>query len=438
VYPFVLGLWGDGANGRLPYHCLYTRLNSPTMEVLLMQRFALFLLLVAALIAPTVFADGAPADGPVVPGTPDNLEGITAVTAATFEEQVLELVNQERWNNGQLPPLKGNTLLDAAAETHSDNMAVRNFFAHCDLDTKTSPWDRMEAAGYTGWNYAAENIAAGYGTPAEVMNGWMNSSGHRANILSTSVREIGIGYVYQSNDTNNIRYDAGSCTPDAGGHGPFFRFWTQDFGRISSVMPVVINREAYEATTRQVNLYMYGEGWATQMRFRNENGNWSAWQPYQANSSWQLSDGSGIKTVFAEIKDGSGNVRSADDSIALSLPGPALAVSASELSFALQSTGAVSQTRQLTIQNTGGELLTWNLSEEPAASWLSANVTNGTVPSGGSTTLTLTATRSGLLPDVYETTLRIDGGSAANSPQLVTVTFLLTEQQPVFLPMVVR
>jgi len=403
-----------------------------------MQRFALFLLLVAALIVPAVFADSSPADGPVVPGAPGEGGGETAVTAATFEEQVLELVNQERWANGQLPPLKGNTLLDAAAETHSSNMAARDFFAHCDLDTQTSPWDRMVAAGYTGWSSAAENIAAGYGTPSDVMNGWMNSSGHRANILSTSVREIGIGYVYQSADAGNIRYDSGNCTADSGGHGPFFRYWTQDFGRINSVMPVVINREAYEATAQQVNLYMYGDGWAAAMRFRNETGDWSAWQPYQANSTWQLSAGSGSKTVYAEIKDGSGTVRSANDSIQLNLPGPSLALSANTLSFALQTDGPLTQAYQLVIQNTGGDGLTWNLTEETAVSWLSQNVTNGVIPGGGNANVTITANRTGLIPNIYTTTLKIDGGSAANSPQYVTIIFLLTDQQPVFLPMIMR
>lgn len=404
-----------------------------------MVRMTLLLALIAALIVPTVFADSYSPDGPAVPGTPDDDAGVTAVTAATFEEQVLELVNQERWANGQLPPLKGNVLLDAAAETHSSNMAARDFFAHCDLDTKASPWDRMAAAGYTGWNYAAENIAIGYGTPAEVMAGWMNSTGHRANILSTNLREIGIGYVYQGDDQANVRYDSnGDCNADGTYSWAFYRYWTQNFGRISSVMPVVINREAYEATTRQVNLYMYGDGWATQMRFRNESGDWSAWQPYQANSSWQLSSGSGSKTVYAEIKDSSGTVRSASDAIQLNLPGPSLALSANALSFTLQTDGPLTQAFPLVIENTGEDVLTWNLTEETAVSWLTQNITNSNVSGGGSASITITANRTGLTPAVYTTTLRIDAGSADNSPQFVTVTFLLTEQQPVFLPLVIR
>ncbi|MGB4868393.1 MAG: CAP domain-containing protein [Candidatus Promineifilaceae bacterium] len=404
-----------------------------------MYRMTLLFALIAALIAPTVFVDAYSPDGPAVPGTPDSDVGVTAVTAATYEEQVLELVNQERWTNGQLPPLKGNALLDAAAETHSSNMAVRNFFAHCDLDTKTSPWDRMATAGYTGWNYAAENIAIGYGTPAEVMNGWMNSSGHRANILSTNLREIGIGYVYQGDDQATVRYDSsGDCNADGTYSWAFYRYWTQDFGRISSVMPVVINREAYETTSRQVDLYMYGDGWATEMRFRNESGDWAAWQPYQANAVWQLSSGSGVKTVYAELKDGSGTIRSANDAILLTLPGPSLAVSSNTLSFALQATGAVTQTHNLVIQNTGGELLTWTLTEEPTAGWLTAVSTTGTIDSEAETAVSLTVSRLGLIPGVYTTTLRIDAGAADNSPQSIIVTFLLTEQQPVFLPIALK
>ncbi|MBK8984534.1 MAG: hypothetical protein IPM39_00395 [Chloroflexi bacterium] len=407
-----------------------------------MQRLTLFLILIIVLTVPAVFAADPPAppDGPVVPGMPDNLEGGTAVLAATFEEQVLEIVNQERWNNGQLPPLKGNTLLDNAAETHSTNMAIRNFFAHCDLDTKKSPWDRMNAAGYTGWNAASENIAAGYGTPTAVMTGWMNSSGHRANILSTSVREIGIGYVYQDGDANNVRYDAGGCNPDGGGHGPFYRYWTQNFGRIESVMPVVINREAYETTTRQVNLYMYGTGWATEMRFRNENGSWAAWQPFAAASSWQLSSGSGQKTVYAEIRNGS-TVRSANDAIWLNLPvvePPVLTVSPTAVSFALQHDGPQTQTRTLLIGNSGGEPLTWNLSQNPAVNWLTTDVTGGTIAAGGNTAVLLTAARTGLTPGLHTTTLHMNGGSAANSPQSIAITFLLTTQPPVFVPLVVK
>jgi hypothetical protein len=243
--------------------------------------------------------------------------------AATYEDQVIEILNQERWTNGNLPPLKRNALLDASSETHSNNMASRDFFQHCDPDNNTLPWDRMTAAGYTGWNSAGENIAAGYATPQAAMTGWMNSSGHRANILSTGYREVGIGYVIAASDGNNIRQDAnGDCTPDSFNGGPYYRYWTQNFGRISTVYPVVINREACQTANAAVSLYVYGAGWAEDMRFRNENGTWSAWQPYAPDATWTLSAGNGTKTVNAEIRNGA-TVRSASDVIELWTPSDA-------------------------------------------------------------------------------------------------------------------
>ena len=239
--------------------------------------------------------------------------------AQTFEDRVAELVNQERWDNGQLPPLKRCALLDSSSETHSSDMAERDFFAHCDLDTGSMPWDRMTDAGYTGWSYAAENIAAGYSTPEAVMAAWMGSSGHRANILSTDVREIGIGYVLQDTDQADVRLDSnGDCTADGTG-GPYFHYWTQNFGRRNSVYPVVIEREAYETTTRNVALYLYGSGWAQDMRFRNEDGAWSDWEPFAADKAWTLSAQNGVKTVWAEIRNGS-TVYDASDEIVLNAP----------------------------------------------------------------------------------------------------------------------
>jgi len=240
----------------------------------------------------------------------------SAEASPTFEDQVMELLNQERWKNGQLPPLKRNAQLNNASEQHSGNMAGRNFFAHCDLDNGQAPWDRMRAAGYN-WNAAAENIAAGHSTPADVISGWMNSPGHRANILSTNYREVGIGYGYQSGDQKNVRFDNnGDCQADSSNNGPYGHYWTQDFGASNGVYPVVINREAYQTNSRNVSLYVYGAGWAQELRLRNDNGAWSAWQPYSADVGWTLNMGSGAKTVYAEIRNG-GAVYGASDTIVL-------------------------------------------------------------------------------------------------------------------------
>lgn len=242
------------------------------------------------------------------------LVALPASATPTFQDQVMELVNVQRWDNGQLAPLKRNTLLEAAGYTHCQNMAVRDFFAHCDLDTKTSPWDRINAAGYTGWNSAGENIAAGYSSAADVMSAWMNSSGHRANILGTTFRELGIGYYYQAGDQANVRVDSnGDCTVDGTGYGPFGHYWCQDFGRKAAVYPVIVNREAYETVNSTVALYVYGQGWAQQMRFRNEAGEWSDWQTYATDVSWVLSPGNGVKTVTGEIRNGTTVYSNTDD-----------------------------------------------------------------------------------------------------------------------------
>lgn len=231
----------------------------------------------------------------------------------TLEDQILELTNQERWNNGELPPLKGNTLLESSSETHSTNMGNRNFFAHCDLDTGDSPWNRIIDAGYF-YVYAGENLHAGSSTAAGAMNGWMNSPGHRANILSMDFRELGVGYNYDSSDIHNVRFDEdGNCVSEQT-IGPLYHYWTQNFGTRSSVYPVVIAREAYSTATRNVDLYLYGSGWAQEMRIRNENGSWTAWQTFSTDVAWLLSTGAGTKEVFVEIRSGA-TVRSASDTI---------------------------------------------------------------------------------------------------------------------------
>ena len=242
-----------------------------------------------------------------------------AVVAQTLAEQVLEQVNVERWNNGQLAPLRGQTQLDSAALLHSTNMGVRDFFMHCDPDTMTSPGARMTAAGYSSVAWA-ENIAAGSSTAAGVMNQWMTSSGHRANILSTNYNELGIGHYLDANDSAPKRQSTvGTCTPDAMLTGNFAHYWTQNFGRRSNVYPVVIAREAWRTTTCSVAVYVYGQGFATQMRFSSNGGStWSAWQAYATNTTQTLVGANGaVATLLAEIRNSGGTVRSASDSIRL-------------------------------------------------------------------------------------------------------------------------
>ncbi|MFI9150151.1 sigma-70 family RNA polymerase sigma factor [Streptomyces sp. NPDC053367] len=122
--------------------------------------------------------------------TPTPTEVETTAPAGSTAEQVLALVNAERAKAG-CSPVRQNATLDTAAQRHSDDMAARDFFDHTNPDGQ-DPGDRITAAGYR-WSTYGENIARGQQTAAEVMQSWMNSPGHRANILNCSVEETGLG-----------------------------------------------------------------------------------------------------------------------------------------------------------------------------------------------------------------------------------------------------
>lgn len=113
-------------------------------------------------------------------------------TLNAYEKQVVTLVNEERAKNG-LGALKIDTALSKMARVKSNDMATHKYFDHTS-PTYGSPFDMMKQFGIT-YQYAGENIAMGQQTPQEVMNAWMNSEGHRANILNKNFTHIGVGYV---------------------------------------------------------------------------------------------------------------------------------------------------------------------------------------------------------------------------------------------------
>ncbi|GAA3425149.1 CAP domain-containing protein [Streptosporangium sandarakinum] len=116
----------------------------------------------------------------------------TAGTVGTADEnEVLRLVNVERAKGG-CQPLKHDPQLRAAAYGHSADMAAKGYFSHTSQDGR-SFMDRIRAAGFTGGTGWAENIAMGQSTPAAVVTSWMNSSGHRANIMNCKYTLIGVG-----------------------------------------------------------------------------------------------------------------------------------------------------------------------------------------------------------------------------------------------------
>ncbi|MEU6015224.1 CAP domain-containing protein [Streptomyces sp. NPDC047515] len=127
-----------------------------------------------------------------------------SATADSSQAAVLALVNQERAKVGCSPVTAGSALT-SLAQNFSDDMAARGFFDHTDPDGRT-PWDRASKAGVQG--LGGENIARGQADAQAVMDSWMNSDGHRANILNCDYKTLGVG----------VHYGTG---------GPW---WTQDFG----------------------------------------------------------------------------------------------------------------------------------------------------------------------------------------------------------------
>ncbi|GLW96290.1 CAP domain-containing protein [Microtetraspora sp. NBRC 16547] len=123
---------------------------------------------------------------------------------SALESEVVRLANAERLRRG-CAPMRVDKRLVRSARLHSREMAASNVFEHASPNGR-SPWERMDAAGYR--DGGAENIARGYQTAREAIQGWMASSGHRRNILNCSLVATGVGV-------------------DMGPGGPW---WTQDFG----------------------------------------------------------------------------------------------------------------------------------------------------------------------------------------------------------------
>jgi uncharacterized protein YkwD len=105
-------------------------------------------------------------------------------------QTALDRINALRRQAGAAP-LRLNSALNAAAQGHARDMAVNNYFSHTSRDGRTAG-DRITAAGYS-WQTYGENIAWGYSSWSTAITGWMNSPGHRANMLNPRFKEIGLG-----------------------------------------------------------------------------------------------------------------------------------------------------------------------------------------------------------------------------------------------------
>ncbi|KAI7248921.1 hypothetical protein KC345_g11801, partial [Hortaea werneckii] len=132
----------------------------------------------------------APTTAPVATAKPAAVPAV-ADNASSYTQQVVALVNKERTAAG-LAPVSALDSLNKVAAAKATDMRTNNYFSHTS-PTYGSPFDMMSAFGVT-YQAAGENIAMGQKTPQEVMTAWMNSPGHKANILSANFNYIGVGF----------------------------------------------------------------------------------------------------------------------------------------------------------------------------------------------------------------------------------------------------
>ena len=131
----------------------------------------------------------------IYPGQVINLPKRDSI-ADGYEKEVVRLVNEERAKQG-IDPLSQDWQLSRVARYKSQDMSDNNYFSHTS-PTYGSPFEMIKSFGIA-YRTAGENIAKGYSSPQAVVNGWMNSQGHRTNILNKSYTKIGVGYEADGN-----------------------------------------------------------------------------------------------------------------------------------------------------------------------------------------------------------------------------------------------
>jgi uncharacterized YkwD family protein len=133
-------------------------------------------------------------DAPLPSSRPVAIPGNERLTR--FEQQVLRLTNQERQKAGLSPCAGTNSNLNRSARAKSEDMADMNYFSH-DSPNYGDPFTMMRNFGVQ-YRSAGENIAMGQRTPEQVVKAWMDSPGHRANIMNGSYNYLGVGYVLKN------------------------------------------------------------------------------------------------------------------------------------------------------------------------------------------------------------------------------------------------
>jgi uncharacterized protein YkwD len=342
-----------------------------------------------------------------------------------YEQQVIDLVNQARADQN-LPPFKRASALVEAARYHANDMLMDNYFQHPTYDRVDSnlvyvcdTFERIISYYSPDWRAMAENIAAGQTDPEWVMRAWMNSSGHRANILSSQTWEIGVGYA-------------------AG--GAYSHYWVQDFGRREGVYPLIINREAASTDSRTVGLYIYGD-WQF-IRLRNDDDGWGDWQPFQSQLSWVLNNGAGEHTVWAEMMSDN-QIAASQDSIELtesaSVPSLENLPASVNFVYSIADGELYPPLSSIVPLNTGSsEVLEWTVSVDGSLFQVS--------PTSGVTPQAITIQPLDFPTDstgTHQNTLTVtvfNPAEVLNSPQTVQLNLLVTNQpvSHLFLPVATR
>lgn len=277
--------------------------------MLLQRRISFYLLLVVSLwsiLPQPVCGDGA------APLSPETLYS---------EAQAVYLANLARHERG-LPPLRWNVQLSDAARWFSWDSVARRPAPYCGHEDTLgrSPGERARLFGYKG-AAGAENAFCGDVIPQQAIDAWMQSAGHRENLLSPDWREVGLGYYRQ---------------PDG-----WRSYVTQDLGHDAVHPPVVIADEALTTTTPLVDLYVYSNqdggftsmGPAIEMRVSNDpcmSG--AAWRPYAPRQTWSLSPGEGWRTVYVQTRDALGRTVTVSDTIYLGSDLPPAELGAAQMS----------------------------------------------------------------------------------------------------------
>jgi len=215
--------------------------------------------------------------------------------------------NLARRDNG-VPPLRWNAPMTEAARWFDWDSVENRPEPYCGHQDTLGRWpsERVPLFGYQG-ACGAENCYCGYMEPQAAIDGWMNSPGHRANLLDPNSREIGMGYYVRDSD----------------GRG----YLTQDFGHDAVYPPVIIDYEAPMTPDTEVELYIYDResgggfrelGAATEMQIGNDPCFTGAnWEPYQAEKTWALEPGNGWRAVYVKTRDTLGRMTTVSDTIYL-------------------------------------------------------------------------------------------------------------------------